>query len=170
MRSNLLVPFLELLGQQCRVRCLPVPFLESACWVYGALFLPVHCLPWPAVCLVLSQPNPCLDLQPECSECSLLVELPLVPNSKTLKVLVRQSRVLLQVLRRHLNPAFFPCFELQLANLLLLVTHPFLGSHPSSLRTLSGVLSRVQPRKLLPQLALWVQLQGHWSGPSRWPI
>jgi hypothetical protein len=170
MRLNLLDLFLELLGQRSQVSSLLVPFLESACWASGVLFRPVQCLPWPVAYLVSSQPNSCLDLRSESLLCHPLVELLLVPNSKTPKVLARQSRVLVRVVRRHLKPALFLCLELQLVNLLLLVTHPFLGLHPSNLRVLLGVPSRALPLKSSQPPAMWVQPQDHWSVRLRWPV
>ncbi len=169
-RSNLLDLFLESRWSHFQVWFLPVPFLELACWVYEALFRPVHCLPWLAACFVSSQPNPCLGLRLELLLCHRLVELFLVPNSRTPKVLARQSRVLVQVVRPHLNPVLFPCLELQLANLMLLARHPFLGSCPSSLWALLGVPSRVLPRKLLAWLALMVQPPQLKQEPSRLPV
>jgi hypothetical protein len=168
--SNLPVLFLESMGQQCRVWFLPVPFLELACWVYEALFLPAHCLLWLVAWFVSSQPYLRLELQLAWSECYPLVELPLVPNLKTPKVLAHQFRALVQVLRRHLNPVLFPYLELQLGNLMPLVTHPFLGSRPSRLWDLLGVPSRDLRQKLLVQLALLVQPQGLKEEPSRLPV
>jgi hypothetical protein len=170
LRLNLLDLFLEVLVQQYRLWFLPVPFLESACRACGVWFLPVHCLPWLVACLVSSQPNPRLELQLAWSECYPLVELLLGPNPTTPKVLARQSRVLVQVLQQYLNLALFPCLELHLVNLQLLVTHPFLGSRPSRLRVQLGVPSRALRQKLLVQLALLVQPQGLKEEPSRWPV
>jgi hypothetical protein len=170
MCSNLPDLILESRWQHFLVWFLPVPFLESVCWAYGALFLPVRCPPWLVACLVSSQPNPSPGLRPERLECSPLVESFLVLNPKILKVLARQSRVLVQVVRQYLNLALFPCLELALVNLQLLVTHPILGSRPSSLRVQLGVRSRDPRQKLLAQLALMVQPRRLKEEPLRLPV
>jgi hypothetical protein len=167
MCSNLPDLFLELGRQHFLVWFLPVPFLESVCWAYGALFLPVRCPPWLVACLVSSQPNPSPGLRLGWPEGSPLVELFLVPNPKTLKVLARQSRVLVRVLQRYLNLALFLSLELPLVNLQLLITHPILGSRPSSLRVQLGVRSRDPLQKLLARLALLVQPRRLKQEPSR---